>query len=323
MSVFVLKMKSIIKRELRKYYDFKVLRLVRRKQKKLLSNKSRIEKLNDNDNITSIIFSKDRAMQLNAFLSSYIALVHNYEKIYIIYKCSDDRHQKSYEDLITIYKNQPFIFIKEENFRNQLLNIITYDKAKSIIFYVDDMIFIKPFDYLELKTIDTSKYILSLTRGEDLTFSIVLNKPLKIPTFQKYSNNFVMFDWFEYGDFSDWEYPLGVSGYMFGRKECLLMLENIPFKAPNSLESNLQKFLPLFKNRKGVCPVKVLAVCVHANIIQTEISNRILGTFSIQELLDKWENFLEIDISDFYDKNAMVAQEWRYNFIKRVSPNIE
>ena len=316
-------LKNILKRVLVKYGDYKMLQKVRRQQKELLNAKRTSSKLAGSEstteysNITSIIFSKDRATQLHAFLSSYIALVKNYGKMYIIYKCSNEQHQKSYDELMSIHSQQPFHFIKEVDFRNQLLKILREDEAKSILFYVDDMIFIRPFDYSEIKGIDTSRYILSLSRGKDLTYSIVLNTPLKIPTFHRYSDNFEMFDWFGYNKYSDWEYPLGVSGYMFGRKELLLMLENIPFKAPNSLESNMQKFLPLVRNKKGICPTFVSTVCIHANLVQTEGTNRILGTFSIEDLLDKWDRGLQINIVDFYGKDANIAQEQKYNFIPR------
>jgi hypothetical protein len=313
-------MKRLLQKVLLKYNDYKILQTVKRKQKELRIESAlpATDNLKDQLTISSIVFSKDRAMQLNAFLSSYITMVKNYEKMYILYKCSDDRHQKSYDELMHIYHNKPFIFIKEENFSNQLLHILKSDDAQNIIFYVDDMIFIRPFDYSEIKKIDTTKYVLSLTRGKDLTYSIVLNKPLKVPTLLNFSDNFKMFDWFEYNEFSDWQYPLGVSGYMFGREECLVMLENISFKAPNSLESKMQKFIPLAKEKKGICPLKVVTVCVHANLVQTEGTNNTLGTFSVDDLLQKWEKSLEIDTHDFYDKDAIIAQELNYSFIKRM-----
>ena len=311
-------MSKILIRLILKYNNFKSLNIVKRKQK-ALSSKVNAEAagLPIHNNICSIIFSKDRAMQLNAFLSSYITLVANYKSIYILYKCSNIRHEKSYEDLKKMYINEPFIFIKEENFRTQLLNILKQENAKNTLFYVDDMIFTRPIDYGEIKDIDTNKYTLVLTRGEDLTYSVVLNKPLKVPTFKRYSPNFVSFDWFEYNEFSDWQYPLGVSGYMFGREECLVMLENIMFKGPNSLEGNMQLFISLSKQKKGLCPLLVSAVCVHANLVQTEGTNNILGVFSIEKLLELWEQSLQIDVRQFYNKDATIAQELSYKFIHR------
>ena len=79
----------------------------------------------------------------------------------------------------------------------------------------------------------------------------------------------------------------------------------------------MQIFIPLAKKKKGICPNKVLTVCVHANLVQTERKNTVLNTFSIEYLLNKWENFMEIDITDFFNKNATIAQKLCFNFIKR------
>ena len=192
-------MKKILSRLLLKYNNVRIVNIVKRKQKALSARDNvRVTESTIQNNICSIIFSKDRAIQLNAFLSSYLTLVKNYQCVYVLYKCSNNRHEMSYEDLKKMYINEPFIFVKEEDFRKQLLDILQQEGAKNIIFYVDDMIFTHPIDYKEIQDIDTNKYTLVLTRGKDLTYSIVLSRPLKVPSFKKHSANFEIFDWFEY-----------------------------------------------------------------------------------------------------------------------------
>ena len=274
-----------------------------------------VENKNTNNIIDSIVFSKDRAMQLHAFLTSYIEQVSNRGKMFIIYTYSNERHQRSYDELMKIFIRENFIFIKEINFREQLINILEKSKAGKIIFYVDDMIFSHPIDYNTLKTVDATHNILALSRGKDMKYSIVLQKELVQPTFNKLNNNLLQFKWNSLEGESDWTYPLGVSGYMYGRIEITSMFKAINFKAPNSLEAGMQLFLPYFKDRFGLCFEFAPCVCIHANLVQTECKNPVIGTFSIDELLILWENGKRINLKEFYHKPMKISQVQEYSFL--------
>ena len=94
-----------------------------------------------NDKIVSIIFSKDRAMQLDGFLASYFENVENYSEIKVLYHVSNEAHKKSYLDLQKIYENFPVEFIQETNFRANLIDALEKSSEDRLIFYVDDMLF--------------------------------------------------------------------------------------------------------------------------------------------------------------------------------------
>jgi hypothetical protein len=271
------------------------------------------------NNILSIVFSKDRAMQLHAFLDSYRKMVSGYGKMYILYKTSNEKHKKSYSDLIEVFKDEDFVFIEEVDFRKQLIDICEGSFAKTIGFYVDDMIFIQPVDYNKLLTVDTFSCIVSLSRGKDLVYSQVLNKKLNIPKFSKRKDGLISFKWDYSTEFSDWTYPLGVGGYFYGRDEMVVMLRSIDFTSPNTLEGNLQAYCPIYLKRFGLCLEKIACVCVHANIVQSDWSNPILGTFSVENLLKKWEDGACININKFYYKEGQVAKYQEYEFLPRRS----
>lgn|GEM_PF-6805731 len=70
-----------------------------------------------------IVFSKDRALQLHALLSSYSEKVTSPAPLYILYHTSTPRHQKAYAELMEILPHQ-FLFIKQlsaDSFRSDLL----------------------------------------------------------------------------------------------------------------------------------------------------------------------------------------------------------
>lgn len=267
--------------------------------------------------IDSIIFSKDRAMQLNAFLESYFEKVDNQGKLYVLYTCSD-KHRESYMQLQKIYADNNVDWIFETDFRKQLIDIIRNSNSRNIIFYVDDMIFTVDVDYAKLEEIDCQKYVLALSRGKNLTYSTVLNSIQKLPELSRYDDNLYEFSWKEIPYLSDWSYPTGVSAYMYDRKELINILENVDFKAPNSLEAAICEFMPAFFERKGLCFEYMACVCIHANIVQQECNNPILGFFSTEELLDLWMNGYKIDCQLFYDiYNSEKIPMTKYQFVKR------
>jgi hypothetical protein len=267
--------------------------------------------------LVSIVFSKDRAMQLDAFLRSYLVKIKNKSPLIILYATSNEQHEQSYKDLKKRYEVNPdILFVKEHDFRKQLLEILEKTTAQKVLLFVDDMIFTHDFDFDRLRQVDTANYIATLTRGKDLIYSTVLKIKLDIPPFHEF-NGMLCFKWNDIKIFSDWSFPLGVSGYMFGKNEILAMFNVINFKAPNSLEGNMQVFNDLFINRFGLCTNNAIAACVHANIVQTEGFNPILGTFSTEDLLKLWNENKQIDISCFFDKPVYIAEKLEYTFTNR------
>ena len=269
------------------------------------------------EKIDSIVFSKDRAMQLHALLKSYIELVSCRGRMYVLYKTSSERHAKSYEDLQQIFADQDIVFVKEVDFRKQLIELCERSSAITIGLYVDDMIFVNRLDYSKLIRVDTLNEVVSLGRDKELNYSVVLQQDQKVPDFFSKENGFEYFKWDFTKEHSDWTFPLGVSGYFFGRDELVVMLNGIHFKAPNSLEINLQKYKPMFIHRFGVCMKKTCCVGVHANMVQSEFPNPVINTFSVEALLEKWEDGLMIELEKFYGVSGAIAQFQSYEFVKR------
>lgn len=270
-----------------------------------------------NEGIISVIFSKDRAMQLDGFLASYFENVKNYSEIIVLYYVSTDQHKESYDDLKEIYANFPVKFIAETDFRANLIEALENSVEDRVIFYVDDMLFSQKMDYKWLIEVNPLQDIVSLSRGKDLNYSTVLAKKLDIPSFKKFTTNLFRFQWNEIKEFSDWTYPIGVSGYMFSRPEILAMMKVTYFKAPNSLEHNLQQFLPYFINRGGICLEYVATPCVHTNLTQTEGYNNVLGHYSLEELLILWNDNKRIDYKEFIGLKVSDAEVKKYNFTER------
>lgn len=311
-----------------KYIKLFILKYLHKKgfQKKISSNDGTIllyQQMNvifqpKNNEIISVVFSKDRAMQLDCFLASYFENVENPSPIKVLYYASNDSHNKSYIDLINLYAKYPVGFIMETDFKLNLITLLENTNQDKIIFFVDDMIFTHKINYNLIKDIDPLKNILCLSRGKDLKYSIVLEKKIKTPDFSIFPGDLFHFFWNEINEFSEWTYPIGVSGYMFSRLEIIALIKAIQFKAPNSLENNLQAFIPYFNYRGGLCFEKVIAPCVHTNLTQTEGHNNILGHYSLEELLTMWNQNKRINYNEFKGLDVSEAEMKKYNFIDRI-----
>jgi len=79
-----------------------------------------------------VIFSRDRAMQLDAVLRSMFLHCQDVgnANIWILYETTDDRHEKQYQELIQEYSGRVF-FKREHNFRQDLLSLLSsFEKKK-------------------------------------------------------------------------------------------------------------------------------------------------------------------------------------------------
>lgn len=269
------------------------------------------------DRINCIIFSMNRALQLDALLRSFDLNKIGECPIYVLYKATDEMHSKAYHELISLHRNKA-VFIEENNlgFKTQLLNIVNGIDTGKLFFLVDDIFFTEPVDFNLLSQIDTSRYIFSLRMGNHLSYSYVVDKSQKLPTFFETDENFLYWHWNE-GEL-DWAYPLSVDGHIFNTNEIKLLIENCDFKAPNSFEASLQHYKHLFTPRIGMCYHKARIVNNPCNKVQNEINN-IHGTYHQDDLLRHWRNKQEIDIEKLQGYvNQSVHEEIEFSFKDRV-----
>ncbi|MCH5719965.1 hypothetical protein [Niabella hibiscisoli] len=81
-------------------------------------NELRLSLSPSNDEVLSIVFSKDRAMQLHAFIMSYLEQVRNFGKLVVLYKASTVDHQQSYIDLQHIFSSKKSYLLRKQILEN-------------------------------------------------------------------------------------------------------------------------------------------------------------------------------------------------------------
>lgn len=282
----------MIKNKLRPlYYYLKKAKIKASKQFKLskiysLSNKLEKELFQYNHSLEIIVFSKDRPMQLLALLESLNEYATPKIRPHIIYNAKNAEYESAYNEL---FKNAPHLYQSisndsESGFKSTLVNLLDNMNSKLITFFVDDIFLKEEINWNEVTQFDPSKVIPSLRLGTHLIKCYTTNDQQILPPFKKIGR-FNLWCWKE-GE-HDWNYPLSVDGNIFSRTEFLDLIKNMNFKAPNTLEINLQQFRKFFNSRWGVCFDHSIIVNNPINIVQTEFFN-LHGKIHQDELLTLW-----------------------------------
>lgn len=270
-----------------------------------------------NNTISCVIFSMDRPMQLHLLLRSIFEQIDMPIFIFVIYKASNIRYYEAYKWLIKRYGTcVTFIKQEENNFKELLIQSLSFIMTDKMIFLVDDNVIINPIIISCVLEHDASQYVLSLRLGKCLNKCYTMQKPQSVPSLIKYNNDLFLWHW-NIGE-HDWRYPLSVDGHIFNTQEIKDIIKSIEFKAPNSLEGAMQIYNKQFLNRNGLCFEFPKLVNIPINKVQTE-NNNICGSVHQDYLLDKWEQSYEIDTTNIYGMRPESAhQEINIEFVERI-----
>lgn len=271
--------------------------------------------------VECIIFSKDRALQLHALLSSYFEKISSPPGVHILYQSSNISHQKAYEKVIALFTGDHTSFIRQKSdhsFREDILHLLGSLQSEKIIFLVDDNLFIEDVDMEDFAKFNTDKFVPSLRMGANLSECFPLQRMQPRPEFLPYLSeepDKIVWRW-DQGIY-DWGYPLSLDGHLFSTREITAMTELISFKAPNSYESNLQRFRWLFLSRLGAGYCKSKIVNIACNKVQSENDN-ICGDIHQEYLLEQWHKGFQMDYRQLYGFiNKSAHQNIKFDLIER------
>lgn len=254
-----------------------------------------------------IIFSKNRACQLNLLLDSIKEnIVDLFDIIHVLYY-SDSDYIRSYEKLKEKYIE--INFFNENNFRIDLINLID-DEIGSTTFMVDDAVIFKKINNKKIdiiKSVIDEYYIFSLRLGKNCVYSHPANLHYKLGE-HYVDNEFIIFDYTKQ-EIGDFKYPLSTDGHIFNTKLIKNMLKIINFNNPNTLESNLQNFVNTHFVPKIIkCFIESKLVSIPVNLVNTTFNNRHGLEYGIseKELNEKYLSGQIIDLNsmDFTNING-------------------
>jgi GR25 family glycosyltransferase involved in LPS biosynthesis/glycosyltransferase involved in cell wall biosynthesis len=234
--------------------------------------------------VLGIVFSRDRAMQLDATLRSFHLYCQDADAItlYVIYKTTNKCHAQQYAQLKREYAAYGYIhFIEETDFRENVVRLLvsqgTNDQAGYILFLVDDNIFVRDFSLSEIRATladHPEAAGFSLRLGANTTWQYPFNRAQVAPTLKPVRENIRLFDWTTaQGDFN---YPLEISSSVFRSGEMTRLLDQLSFTNPNTLESFMQECDSMLRANHPylLCYEQSVTFCNPVNKVQTEVANR-------------------------------------------------
>ena len=253
--------------------------------------------MESHQNIHFLIFSFDRALQLEAALRSLFLHCENIErvqKITVLYKTSSSSHFNLYHTLIKEYSTKRQItFVHENDFCKDTISAIRgqvqqngqrpaffefWDPTLFTVFLVDDSIFFRPFNLdLVCQVLRSDRAILnfSLRLGENINYSYIRQRKVKQPIFNQ-AGKYHTYNW--RGKDAEFGYPMDISSSVYRSVDILYLLNTISFHSPNSLEGNLvgrmKKLIRILPLNKIACFPKSVAFSAPINRVQNEIKNK-------------------------------------------------
>jgi hypothetical protein len=205
--------------------------------------------------VTTLIFSKDRAYQLDALLRSMYfyrtCLSYSLPNTVVLYKATTAQDVEQYNTLKNTY---PIDFMEEQDFTEQLISQIML--RPYIMFLVDDTLFYHPYSVSDVKCyLELQKEAIgfSFRLGANTSYCYMKNRLQPVPEQYKgldmEKDFFCSYNWAnEDGDFG---YPLEVSSSMY-RSEVILYL----LKSMGSSKFNPSTFESFLHNHRALLHVR-------------------------------------------------------------------
>jgi hypothetical protein len=289
----------------------------------------------DRRRLVALVFSRDRAMQLEALLRSLATMCVDpavLERVHVLCTGSTDRYLDQYRLLATGLRAPfPVDFHTETAFRRDVLSILGLRDARGplmaltpgrvrlrlerrgvrstagaewshVLFLVDDNLFVRPFSLahvLRALRARPSAAGFSLRLGRNTTYCHPRRMLQAIPRFERLDPEVLAFRW--PGADCDFGYPLEVSSSVYSSAIVAGLLTTLDYSNPNTLEDALARGAKRFElaswRPELCCFESSVAFCNAVNRVQSTAPNRAGETVGLpaQELAELFDQGKRID----------------------------
>jgi hypothetical protein len=216
----------------------------------------------------ALVFSRDRAMQLDATVRSFRRHCFDNEvaRIVVLYQATSELHEKGYR--MFAHEHPRVTLVHESDFRMDVIDILSEEglgrrlagmsraittaapkimpllgpwtdipKDRTVLFLVDDNVFVRHFSLaVVLDCLATQPDVIgfSLRLGTNTTWCYAHDREQQVPPLTQLSNGVVRFDW-TLAEL-DFGYPLEISSSVYRIADVLPVITAIRFSNPNTLE---------------------------------------------------------------------------------------
>ena len=271
--------------------------------------------------VTVVAFSFDRAMQLYAYLESVEKYFTGIDETHVIYRVSNQEHEDAYLTVATRFPKVHFhkqTASPQDGFKSLTLSSVFSETSSSnyMMFSVDDMI---ATDYVNLEEcthamVEHNAWSFLLRLGKNITFCYMENRATPVPQGQDVGDT--MFSWNFWQGTGDWGYPNNVDMSIYRKNDIAAFLKTEDYVNPNTLEATWQRWVD--GGRKGLCFQTTKNINIPLNLVNELWVNRCNYSFTVAELLAKFQQGLKIDINAFYQvRNVSPHVDYAPTFISR------
>ncbi|MCT0209048.1 hypothetical protein [Synechococcus sp. CS-1332] len=276
----------------------------------------------------TLIFSKDRPLQLQATLASFALHCREAAQtpVTVLYRTSSEAFAQGYAQLQQEFQGRLLIdWVEERSFRHDLLACLRQPPAASrwrrlldrlrlrswrasceqLLFLVDDNIFVRPFSFhaiVEALEQQPSAIGFSLRVGRNTTTCYSMSCTQPLPEFMPVEGG-LRFRWV--GQTGDFGYPIEVSSSVYRLADLIGLLRTLPYTNPNRLEQVLSSSSSLFAFSKPdlLCFDRSVAFCAPINKVQTILDNRAGENdgYSSESLLERFFDGQRVDVESLRD----------------------
>jgi glycosyltransferase involved in cell wall biosynthesis len=218
-----------------------------------------------NASIDCVIFSRDRAAQLDTLLESiyeYVPELHN--RIHVLYSTTTERYHKGYDKVQTKYKCA--MFHKQGTFLESYREIVNTFSKKYCLMMVDDGLFIRnPGIPMLLDQYTDDVCTASLRMSPTIMHCTPAKQDMIVPRIEG-AGDCLKWSYIDAQRHMDWGYPHGVDGNIY-RTEILKAIVNdrtLECHNPNMLEAKLIQRIPAGKPNM-ICGRQTSWVLISAN----------------------------------------------------------
>lgn len=199
--------------------------------------------------VNALIFSKDRAAQLDLLLRSIEKnTIDLFSSIVVLYTYSNEEYKEGYERLISNLRGYRPLFVKEEDFRQDTLDFCENTKYVSLL--TDDTVFFRPFEFdfsneLVLKFLNEVNSVFSLRLGYNTVVQNIHANPVLMQPYLHFvveKDGILSWNPKFYRSTYNYGYPFSIDAHIYHTEFLYDLMKQIPFKNTNQLESGLFQY---------------------------------------------------------------------------------
>jgi len=258
--------------------------------------------------INCVVFSKDRAMQLELLLRSICDNFKELKNVSIICKGTTEEYVAGYAKVSKMYPQ--FTWIPENNLIEDVQRVVNGFDKKCCMTLVDDEIVIRDHSIAPLVTameMDNGLHCASLRLGKNIgDYCYTADIKGTIPELTQHGDLY-KWDWTTGDNRVDFFYPSCINSHIYRTEFLKDWINKITFGNINDLEGTLNSNISSFKHYM-ICLEKSKTVNIANNLVQSGYNRHSdKKEFSLDVLNNKFLDGYVIDSSDFYNINNDIA----------------